>query len=366
MLMIAEESTAWPGVTDADVGRRTRVQPQVEPRVDARLARLPGARPDPPAPPPQRDDVRPAVRLRRTVRAAAEPRRGRARQGQPAGEDGWRRLAAVRRACAPCSPGRRRCRVRRCCSWAPRWRRGRNGTTPPSCRGTCWSTPPTAASTTRCRRSTRRATRGRRCGDGTPTRVDSSGSTPTTPTTASTRSSGGTPTAPTPSCASPTSRRWCAADTASGSRGPASGRSSSTPTWRRSGAAAIAASGPGVGADTLQPRRGHRHARDPVPVARGVGPGRRRPDVDALAGQHRPTPPAPDSPADRHSTFATRNLRTGRSDFLSQTSIYGDSIRVFRRFRLRRQRGPRTQRAGDGWRRGGRRSTTGSRATRPT
>ena len=63
---------------------RTRVQPQVEPRVDARLARLPGARPDPSPVSPQRDDLRSALRLQRAVRPAAEPRRGRPRQGQPA------------------------------------------------------------------------------------------------------------------------------------------------------------------------------------------------------------------------------------------------------------------------------------------
>ena len=44
---------------------------------------------------PQRDDVRAALRLRRALRAAAQPRRGRARQGEPAGQDRWRRLATT-------------------------------------------------------------------------------------------------------------------------------------------------------------------------------------------------------------------------------------------------------------------------------
>ena len=46
--------------------------------------------------PPQRADLRPALRLHRELRAAAQPRRGRARQGLADRQDARRRLAAVR------------------------------------------------------------------------------------------------------------------------------------------------------------------------------------------------------------------------------------------------------------------------------
>ena len=55
-----------------------------------------GARAGPPALAPRRADVRPALRLLRELRAAALPRRGRARQGLAARQDGRRRLAEVR------------------------------------------------------------------------------------------------------------------------------------------------------------------------------------------------------------------------------------------------------------------------------
>ena len=47
-MTIAEESTSWPGVTPADVRGRPRLRLQVEHGLDARLARLHGARPGPP------------------------------------------------------------------------------------------------------------------------------------------------------------------------------------------------------------------------------------------------------------------------------------------------------------------------------
>ena len=59
------------------------------------------ARPGAPALAPRRDDLRPALRLRRELRAAAVARRGRARQGLAARQDAGRRLAEVRERCAP-------------------------------------------------------------------------------------------------------------------------------------------------------------------------------------------------------------------------------------------------------------------------
>ncbi len=56
--------------------------------------------------------------------------------GKMAGDD-WQRFANLR-AAVRLDVGA--CRARRCCSWAPRWRRGRSGTTAPGCPGTCSST----------------------------------------------------------------------------------------------------------------------------------------------------------------------------------------------------------------------------------
>ena len=57
----------------ADLCRRARLRLQMEHGVDARHARLHVARPDPPQVPPQRSDLRPALRLSRELHPAAEP-----------------------------------------------------------------------------------------------------------------------------------------------------------------------------------------------------------------------------------------------------------------------------------------------------
>ncbi len=72
-LTIAEESTSWPRRLGAGPCRRARLRLQVEHGVHARHAALHGARPDPPRAPPQRHDLRPALRLHREFRAAAQP-----------------------------------------------------------------------------------------------------------------------------------------------------------------------------------------------------------------------------------------------------------------------------------------------------
>ena len=76
--------------------RRPRLRLQVEHGLDARHPRLFRPRADLPLLPPQRADLRPALCLHRELRAAAQPRRGRARQGLADRQDARRRLAAVR------------------------------------------------------------------------------------------------------------------------------------------------------------------------------------------------------------------------------------------------------------------------------
>ena len=70
-MTIAEESTAWPGVTRPDAPRRPRLRLQVEHGLDARHARLHRARPGLPQLPPQPDDLLADVRVQRELRAAA-------------------------------------------------------------------------------------------------------------------------------------------------------------------------------------------------------------------------------------------------------------------------------------------------------
>ena len=148
-----------------------------------------------------------ALRLRRTLRAPPEPRRGRPRKGQPPAQDGRRRLAAVRRAAGAVRlavvAARSAAGVhgRRTGAVAGVERRG--GSPVASAR------PRRASGSARSDRRAEpcRPTPGRRCGGATPNRADSSGSTPTTRPTACTRSSDGMSTALRRSYASRTSRR---------------------------------------------------------------------------------------------------------------------------------------------------------------
>ena len=124
--------------------------------------------------------------------------------------------------------------------------------------------------------------------------------------------------------------------------------------------------GAGVGGDTFNPDVVVGTLEIPYQTTRGVGPGRRRSDVDALARQHRATPPLTRRPtAARHSTFVARNLRTGaqfrchkRGFTVTRPGISGASGCGARAGRAR---------SGRRWRlRIDHRSTTGSPTTRST
>ena len=138
---IAEDSTAWPGVTRPIGEGGLGLHLQVEHGVDARHARVLRARSDPPPVPPGRAHLRDGVRVQRALHHAALARRGGAHEG----------LAATRRCrattgrssptCARCSPTCSRGRASRCCSWAPSSRRPTSGTTTTRSTGTCCDDP---------------------------------------------------------------------------------------------------------------------------------------------------------------------------------------------------------------------------------
>ena len=101
VVTIAEESTAFPGITPADLSRRHRLRLQVGHGLDARHARLLRRGPGPSALPPRQAHVPRPVQGHRALRAAAVARRGGARQGIAAAQDAGRRVAEVREPARP-------------------------------------------------------------------------------------------------------------------------------------------------------------------------------------------------------------------------------------------------------------------------
>ena len=136
------------GCHPAHAPRRARLRLQVEHGLDARLAGLRGQRADLPAVPPPPDDVLDGVRLLRELRAADQPRRGRARQGLAAAQDARRPLAAAGQPARLPRASCGRTPASSCSSWAPSSARSRSGPRRGRWTGGCSTTPTTAASQT--------------------------------------------------------------------------------------------------------------------------------------------------------------------------------------------------------------------------
>ncbi len=175
-ITIAEESTAWPRVSrPVDGGglgfgykwnmgwmHDTLRYMSKEP-VHRRL-------------PPHEHDLRPALRVPREFRPAADPRRGRARQGLAARQDARRPLAEVRQPARLFRASCGRIPARSCCSWAASSARSASGTTTSRSTGTARRADASRRAGAWCAISTRSIARRRRCTSSTARPRASSGS----------------------------------------------------------------------------------------------------------------------------------------------------------------------------------------------
>ena len=168
-MMIAEESTAWPGVTQPVSRAWTRLFLQMEHGLDARHAAVHRARSDPSRLSPRRDHVRPALCVLGKIHPAAVARRGRVRKAFADRQDAGRPLAEVRQPARLSTGSCGRIRARSSCSWAARSPSGANGTTTPRSIGTCSASRITPAFSGWCATSTGSIAPSPRCMCATPT-----------------------------------------------------------------------------------------------------------------------------------------------------------------------------------------------------
>ena len=165
-----------------DQRRRPRLRLQMEHGLDARHARIYGARSGPSALEPRQADLRPALRLHREFRAADLARRGRARQRLADRQDARRRMAALRQRRAPITASCGAIPARSCCSWARSSARPANGTSTTACPGGCSITGRIRACRRWCATSTASIARRRRCMRAIASPRASAGSSSTTTT----------------------------------------------------------------------------------------------------------------------------------------------------------------------------------------